>query len=65
MILGFFGKEIIASPINCGAVAMILSLIIVPAVSMITAKPSETRMEEVFSCYEEKVLVSKRNALED
>jgi len=65
MILGFFGKAIIASPINCGAVAMILSLIIVPAVSMITAKPSETRMEEVFSCYEEKVLVSKRNALED
>ena len=65
MILGFFGKAIIASPINCGAAAMILSLIIVPAVSMITAKPSETRMEEVFSCYEEKVLVSKRNALED
>lgn len=65
MILGFFGKAIIASPINCGAVAMILSLIIVPVVSLITAKPSESKMEEVFSCYEEKVLVSKRNALED
>ncbi len=65
MILGFFGKALIASPINCGAAAMILSLIIVPAVSMITSGPAAEKMEEVFACYEEKVLVPKRKALED
>ena len=65
MILGMFGKAIIASPINCGAVAMILSLIIVPIVSVLTAKPDAAKMEEVFGCYDEKVEVSRKNALED
>lgn len=65
MILGMFGKAIFASPINCGATAMILSLIIVPVVSLITAKPDEKKMEEVFGCYDEKVEVSRKNALED
>ena len=36
MILGFVGTPLIASPINCGAIAMILSLIIVPLVSLVT-----------------------------
>ncbi len=36
MIAGMFGAPLIANPINCGALAMILSLIIVPAVSLIT-----------------------------
>lgn len=65
MILGFFGKAIIASPINCGAIAMIISLIIVPLVSIFTRPPAAEKMEDVFSCYEEKVLVPKRKALED
>ena len=65
MILGFFGKAIIASPINCGAVAMIISLIIVPVVSILTSKPDAEKMENIFGCYEEKVTVPKRKALED
>ncbi|WP_449316061.1 sodium:solute symporter family protein [Rubneribacter sp.] len=36
MIMGFVGAPLIASPINCGAVAMVLSLIIVPVVSLVT-----------------------------
>lgn len=36
MISGFFGAPLIASPINCGAIAMVLSLIIVPLVSLFT-----------------------------
>ncbi len=36
MIMGFVGTAFIASPINCGALAMILSLIIVPVVSLFT-----------------------------
>ena len=65
MVLGFFGKALIASPINCGAIAMIISLIIVPLVSIFTRPPAAEKMEDVFSCYEEKVLVPKRKALED
>ncbi|WP_165248710.1 sodium:solute symporter family protein [Adlercreutzia sp. ZJ141] len=36
MLLGFMGTPLIASPINCGAIAMVLSLIIVPVVSLFT-----------------------------
>ncbi len=38
MIAGFFGVPLIASPINCGAIAMVLSLVIVPLVSLFTKK---------------------------
>ena len=65
MILGFFGKAFIASPINCGAIVMILSLIVVPLVSMMTTKPDGKIMDEIFDCYDEKVYVSRKNALED
>lgn len=36
MLLGFIGTPLIASPINCGALAMVLSLVIVPVVSLFT-----------------------------
>ena len=36
MIMGFMGTPLIASPINCGALCMILSLVVVPAVSLFT-----------------------------
>ncbi len=36
MILGFMGTPLIESPINCGALCMILSLVIVPVVSLFT-----------------------------
>ena len=36
MIAGLFGTPLIASPINCGAVAMLLSMAIVPLVSLVT-----------------------------
>lgn len=36
MIAGFFGTPLIASPINCGALAMLLSLAVVPLVSLIS-----------------------------
>ena len=39
MIAGFFGTPFISSPINCGAAAMLLSLAIVPLVSLVT-KPA-------------------------
>ena len=54
---------LLVSPINCGAFCMIAGLILVPVVSLLTPKPSQKLVEDAFSCYEEKVLVSQRQAL--
>lgn len=54
----------IASPINAGAIAMIAGLVVVPVVSLITPKMSKSKIEEIFSCYDEKVLISKKRSLE-
>ncbi|MDO4540439.1 MAG: sodium:solute symporter [Syntrophomonadaceae bacterium] len=54
----------IASSINAGAIAMVVGLLVVPLVSVITRKPDEQRVSEVFSCYDEMVTVPRRVALE-
>ena len=56
---------LLQSPINAGAFAMLAGLVIVPVVSWITPKTDRERVEESFRCYDEKVLVSKKQALED
>ena len=55
----------IASPINAGAVAMIAGMIIVPIVSLISPKMDKVKIDEIFICLEEKVLVSKRKSIEE
>ena len=57
--------KFIASPINAGAIAMIAGLIVVPIVSLITPKMKKEYVEEIFECYEEKVMVKKTRSLED
>lgn len=54
----------IASPINAGAVAMVAGLILVPIVSLVTPKMEEEKVDEIFSCYEEKVSIPKKKSLE-
>lgn len=54
----------IASPINAGAVAMIAGLVVVPVVSFITPKLPKEHTEELFTCYEEKVTITKKRSLE-
>ncbi len=54
----------IASPINAGAVAMIAGLIVVPIVSLITPKMDKKKVDEIFSCYEEEVVITKKHSLE-
>ncbi|MBR0173489.1 MAG: sodium:solute symporter, partial [Lachnospiraceae bacterium] len=54
---------LLQSPINAGAFCMIAGLVIVPVVSVVTAKPDKTLVDDAFSCYERKVLVSQRDAL--
>jgi SSS family solute:Na+ symporter len=45
----------LASPINLGAIVMILSIIIVPVVSAFTKKPDEKLVDEVFECYTKEI----------
>ena len=55
--------EIMRSPINCGSIAMLAGLVIVPVVSLITPKPDQTLVEETFACYEKTNVVSRKTAL--
>ncbi len=65
MILNMLARSIfpeaIQSPINCGVVAMVGGLIIVPVVSLLTRKPAG--VEEKFSCYTKKILVDAKDSL--
>ncbi len=56
---------IFSSPITAGAVAMVVSLIIVPIVSRFTPQLSDTSKEALFSCYTETVVVSRKQSLEE
>ena len=53
-----FGSSIVA-----GAIAMIGSMIIVPIVSVITPKPDTGHINDIFECYEEKIVVTKKRSL--
>ncbi len=64
MAMGFAGTPLIASPINCGALCMILSLVIVPVVSLFT--PAEefpvdppSRLSEGDRAFEEQVALEE------
>ncbi|MBO2516030.1 MAG: sodium:solute symporter [Clostridiales bacterium] len=52
------------SPINCGAFAMLGGMIIVPVISLITRRPDAQHVENVFSCYNKKVVTSITNVLD-
>ncbi len=57
--------EIMRSPINCGSIAMLAGLIIVPIVSMISPKPDQQLVEETFACYEKTNAVPQKTALSE
>ena len=56
---------LIQSPINAGAFCMLAGLVIVPVVSVFTPKPDKEVVEGSFACYDAKVLVPRRRALEE
>ncbi|HAK58138.1 MAG TPA: sodium:solute symporter [Lachnospiraceae bacterium] len=53
----------IGSPVNAGAIAMIAGLVVVPIVSLITPKPDKNKVDDIFECLDEKVIVERRVAL--
>ena len=63
ILFGHLYPPILQSPINAGAVAILSSLIIVPVVSLFTKSPGEKQVNEMFSCYEERVTVSAKKSL--
>ena len=69
MLANMFFKSsfptVLQSPVNCGAFAMLGGLILVPVVSLLTKKPSEEKLAQVFSCYESTVTVHVTQALEE
>jgi SSS family solute:Na+ symporter len=56
---------ILQSPINCGAIAMLAGLVIVPVVSLFTPKPDKTLVDEAFACYDKTAKVAQKTALGD
>ena len=62
----FFGSHfppIMRSPINCGAIAMLVGLVIVPVVSLFTSKPDQALVDNAFACYEKETTVAQKTAL--
>ena len=67
MILNLFFRSsfpmLLASPINCGAFAMLAGFIIVPLVSLITKAPDSKLVDDAFTCYDTRVLVTAKHDL--
>ena len=67
MIVNIFARPkfpaIIQSPINLGAICMLLGLVIVPIVSVFTPKPDKALVDDAFACYEKKTVVAQKDAL--
>ena len=55
--------QVIQSPINCGVIAMLGGLVIVPIVSLFTKKQDSEKVLEMFSCYNQEVVVSAKESL--
>ncbi|MBP5551861.1 MAG: sodium:solute symporter [Spirochaetales bacterium] len=60
MLANMFFKSsfptVLQSPINCGAFAMLGGMVIGPIVSAFTRKPDKQQIDNIFSCYEKKVM---------
>ena len=67
MLLNIVAKgmfpTLLQSPINAGVFCMLVGLVIVPVVSMFTRPPKKEYVEQVFACYDKKVVVSVTDAI--
>lgn len=57
--IGFIFK----TSLHCGVFTMLLGLVLVPIVSLITKKPDEKEVDEIFECYNRTVIVNAKNAI--
>ena len=67
MVANIFAKQafpaLLQSPINAGVFCMLAGLVIVPVVSLFTKAPRAEYVDQVFSCYDTKVVVSVTDAI--
>lgn len=67
MLVDMFAPSILPtvmrSPINCGAIAMLAGLVIVPVVSLATPKPDKKLVENSFACYNSPKIVPQKDSL--
>ncbi len=58
MLFNIFGNSLLPtvmqSSINCGVIAMLGGLVIVPVVSLLTPKPNADEVKHIFSCFDKK-----------
>ncbi|MBR4761976.1 MAG: sodium:solute symporter, partial [Clostridia bacterium] len=59
----FLDNYVFKTSIHSGAFAMILSIILVPLISLFTKRQPNERVEEIFSCYKQTVTVKATEAL--
>ncbi len=57
--------EYFKSPINAGMLAMLLGLVITPIITLIFPAKDKDRQEQLFSCYNKKVLVSSKVSIDE
>lgn len=60
-----FISSYFSSPINAGVLAMVVGLILVPIVSLFTKKPDGAKVDDMFTCYDQTVLVHSSTSLTD
>ncbi len=65
MLVPSIFPAIMQSSINCGAITMLASLVIVPVVSLFTPKPDKQLVDEAFACYEKKTTVPQKTAISE
>ncbi len=56
--------KVLQASSNVGVMAMLVGITLVVTVSLLTKKPDEKKVNEMFSCYEKKVTVSQKDSLE-
>ena len=57
--------DLLQSPINAGACAMMAGLVIVPVVSLLTPKPDQKFIDDCFRCYDTTTQVALKFSLPD
>ena len=65
MLFKPYFPQILQSPINAGVFCMLAGLVLVPIVSLLTKAPDKEVVEQVFACYDKKVVVSAKHAIGD
>ncbi len=63
MLFRPYFPQVMQSPINCGVIAMLVGLVIVPVVSAFTKRPDKAFVDDTFACYNEPVTVSSKESL--